>query len=73
METISMYVLILVSVALIATILMQQSDAGMGALFGDGDDGSIQRTRRGVELKLFQMSIVLAVAFAGFSLVLFLI
>jgi protein translocase SecG subunit len=73
MDTIISYLLIILSVALIAVILMQVSESGMGALFGDDGEDGINRTRRGAEKMLFHISIVLAVAFAGFSLVLFLI
>ncbi|GMU74281.1 MAG: hypothetical protein AMXMBFR44_4780 [Candidatus Campbellbacteria bacterium] len=50
------------AVVLIVLILMQQSDAGMGAAFG-GDDGGIQRTRRGAERIVFYATITVATLF----------
>jgi preprotein translocase subunit SecG len=51
----------LVSIALIVTILMQLRGGGLGSIFGQAD--SVYRTRRGVEKTLFYLSIVLAVVF----------
>lgn len=53
---------ILISIVLIALILLQTQGSSFGGGFG-GDSGSINRTRRGVELRLFQMTIGIAVAF----------
>lgn len=49
---------ILVSVALIATILFQLRGGGIGGIFGQAD--SVYRTRRGIESTLFKLGIVLA-------------
>jgi len=49
---------ILVSVALIATILFQLHGGGIGGIFGQAD--SVYRTRRGIEGTLFKLGIVLA-------------
>ncbi len=58
------WVQIVLSVLLIATILLQQTGAGLGGAFG-GDDGSTGfHARRGVEKTLLQISIVLAILFA---------
>lgn len=55
---------IILSVALIALILLQRSDAGVGGAFGDqGGNGSHFR-RRGFEKTLFQSTIILAILFA---------
>jgi preprotein translocase subunit SecG len=56
---------VLVSVALIASILMQARGAGLGATFGG--DSSVYRSRRGIEKRLFQFTIMLAVLFVLFS------
>ncbi|MBI5816988.1 MAG: preprotein translocase subunit SecG [Candidatus Yonathbacteria bacterium] len=56
------WVQIALSVLLIATILLQQTGAGVGGAFG-GSDGSINYTRRGFEKILFRSSIVLAILF----------
>lgn len=61
------YIQIVLSVLLIVLILLQQSDAGAGSMFGgDGGDGP-QRTRRGAEQFIFISTIVVAVLFAATS------
>ena len=56
------WVQITLSVLLVATILLQQTGAGVGGAFG-GSDGSINYTRRGFEKILFHSSIVLGILF----------
>ena len=56
---------IVVSVVLIAVILLQTRNSGLGSSFG-GD--SIYKTRRGLDRTLFQMTIVLAILFGIISL-----
>lgn len=56
------YIQMALAVLLIVGILMQQSDASLGAVFGGGNDaGGVKRTRRGVEKILFNGSIIVAV------------
>ncbi len=55
----------IVSIALIASILMQARGAGLGATFGG--DSSVYRSRRGIEKRLFQFTVVLAALFVIFS------
>jgi preprotein translocase subunit SecG len=55
----------LVAIALIASILLQARGAGLGAAFGG--DSSVYRSRRGIEKRLFQFTIVLGVLFVIFS------
>lgn len=50
---------ILVSIALIASILFQLRGGGIGGIFGQAD--SVYRTRRGIESTLFKLTIILAV------------
>jgi preprotein translocase subunit SecG len=50
---------ILVSAALIATMLFQLHGGGIGGIFGQAD--SVYRTRRGIESTLFRLGIVLVV------------
>jgi preprotein translocase subunit SecG len=57
---------LIVSVALMASILMQARGVGLSAAFGG--DSSVYRSRRGVEKRLFQFTIVLTVLFVIFSL-----
>lgn len=64
METLLPYIQIVLAIFLSAGILLQQSEAGMGAVFGGGDDsGGIHRTRRGFELTVFRATIVFAILF----------
>ena len=57
---------ILVSVALIVAILMQARGTGLSGTFGG--DSAVYRSRRGVERRLWQFTIVLLVLFVIFSL-----
>lgn len=56
---------LLVAIALIATILAQLHGGGLGGIFGQAD--SVYRTRRGVEKTLFRLTIILAVIFVVFA------
>lgn len=58
------YAQIIVSVILVATILLQQSAAGVGGALGGSDMGSFHQTRRGFEKFLFYLSLVCAILFA---------
>ena len=57
------YIQILLSILLIAVVLLQQSDAGLGSAFGGGDNMSGIHTRRGLEKILFNSSIILGILF----------
>jgi preprotein translocase subunit SecG len=57
---------LLVSIALMASVLMQARGAGLGATFGG--DSSVYRSRRGIEKRLFQFTIVLGILFVIFSI-----
>ena len=52
---------IVLSIALILVILFQVKGGGLGGIFGQ--PGSVYRTKRGVEKRLFQLTIVLVVLF----------
>jgi preprotein translocase subunit SecG len=54
--------LIITSIALVASVILQSKNAGLGGLTG-GDTGSIFTARRGVEKILFWVTIVLSVIF----------
>lgn len=58
---------ILVAALLILSILLQVKGAGLGGVFGS--EGSVYRTRRGIEKTLFQLTIVLSVLFVLISVV----
>lgn len=59
---------IIISIALIALILLQARGSGLGGIFGGGDS-SVYRTRRGVEKTLFNLTIVVALAFFMVSII----
>ena len=56
---------ILISIALIATVLFQLRGGGIGGIFGQAD--SVYRTRRGIESTLFKLTIILAVLLVVFA------
>ena len=58
---------LLVSIALMASILLQARGAGLSGTFGG--DSAVYRSRRGVEKRLWQFTIVLMVLFVIFSVV----
>ena len=62
---------IIVSIALIASILLQARGTGLSSTFGG--DSAVYRSRRGIEKSLFRFTIVLGVLFVLFSLVSFLL
>ena len=55
---------IILSILIVAAVLLQQSDAGIGGAFGGGEGGGMEHTRRGFEKFLFNGTIVLAILFA---------
>lgn len=57
---------ILLSVLLIAAILLQNRGAGIGGTFGG--DSAMYHTKRGLEKRLHQATIAIAVLFLGFAL-----
>lgn len=61
MHTIINIAQIIVSLLLIIGILMQQRGGGLSTVFGG--DGSVYRTRRGIEKIIFIATIILAVLF----------
>jgi preprotein translocase subunit SecG len=56
----------ILAVALIASILLQQRGTGLGGAFGG--EVTAYRSRRGIERTLFRLTILLAVLFVIFSL-----
>jgi preprotein translocase subunit SecG len=54
--------LVIVSVALILSVILQSKGAGLGGLTG-ADTGGIFTARRGVEKTLFYVTIILGVLF----------
>ncbi len=60
---------ILISIALVAAILMQARGTGLSGTFGG--DSAVYRSRRGVERRLWQFTLLLLVLFVLFALVAF--
>ena len=56
----------ILAVALISSILLQQRGTGLGGAFGG--EVTAYRSRRGIERTLFRLTILLAVLFVVFSL-----
>lgn len=58
------YIQIVLSIILIAGILLQRSEAGLGSAFGSENAAGGRFARRGFERTLFKLTIVVAVLFA---------
>ena len=71
-ETILFFALVISAVGLTTAILMQSRGSGLGATFGGGD-ASTYRSRRGVEQRLYQFTIVLAVVFVFVSMLVYIV
>ncbi len=54
--------LVILAVALVASILMQVRGAGLGSVFGG--TGTVFKTKRGIERLLFNATILIATLFA---------
>ena len=59
--------LIITSVALVASVILQSKGAGLGGLTG-GDTGGVFSARRGIEKTLFRITIGLSVLFFGLAI-----
>ncbi|MBP9855871.1 MAG: preprotein translocase subunit SecG [Candidatus Pacebacteria bacterium] len=57
------WIQIIVSALLVAAILLQQSEASLGSAFGAHQSGGFHE-KRGLEKKLFIVTIILAIIFA---------
>lgn len=57
---------LIVSIALTLAVLLQSRGSGLGGTFGG--DSAVYRSRRGIERRLWQFTIVLMILFAVFSL-----
>jgi preprotein translocase subunit SecG len=66
MQTPLLIAQMILAIALLAAILLQQRGTGLGGAFGG--EVTAYRSRRGIERTLFRMTIVLAVLFVAFSL-----
>jgi preprotein translocase subunit SecG len=63
------FAMMLVSIGLVAAILLQSRGAGLGSTFGG--DSSVYRSRRGIEKRLFQFTILLGALWVTFALVIY--
>lgn len=61
------YIQIVLSVALVGCILLQQTGAGMGGAFGGDNFSAGFHTRRGLEKYLFYTTMVIGVLFGATS------
>jgi len=59
--------LIITSVSLIASVILQSKGAGLGGLTG-GDTGGVYTARRGIERTLFWVTIILSVIFFALAI-----
>ena len=57
----------IIGVFLVISILLQARGSGLSATFGG--DSSVYRSRRGIERRLWQFTILLAILFCAFSIV----
>lgn len=64
---------VITAILLIVVILLQNRGSGVGGVFGGGGGGGVYMTKRGLEKKLFNATIILAVVFVIISLAVFLI
>ncbi len=60
---------LILSIALMASILLQARGTGLSGTFGG--DSAVYRSRRGVERRLWQFTVLLLVLFVLFALVSF--
>ncbi|MCD6356715.1 MAG: preprotein translocase subunit SecG [Anaerolineaceae bacterium] len=60
--------LIITSIALIISIILQNKGVGLGGLTGQ-DAGSIFSARRGIEKTLFWITVILAISFIALVIV----
>lgn len=67
METFLHIGLILTSIALIASIILQSKGAGLGGLSGS-DSGGVFTARRGIEKTLFRVTIIFSVVFFALAI-----
>ena len=58
---------IVLAIALIFVILLQVKGGGLGGIFGQAD--TVYRTKRGLERRLFQLTVVLVVLFVTVAIV----
>ncbi|MBT3418814.1 MAG: preprotein translocase subunit SecG [Candidatus Magasanikbacteria bacterium] len=63
LNTVILFLDVIVGLVLIIAILLQQKGAGLGAGFGGSGGGGVVSTRRGVDLFLYKVTIVSSILF----------
>jgi len=66
MQNIFSIIQIILAIALVTVILLQQKGSGLGAAFGGS--GNIYNTKRGADKFLYQATIVIAILFFGIAI-----
>jgi len=66
MQTPLLIAQMILAIALLASILLQQRGTGLGGAFGG--EVTAYRSRRGIERTLFRLTVVLAILFVAFNL-----
>lgn len=67
MQTYLSVALIVISLGLIFTILLQVKGGGLGGIFGQPD--TVFRTKRGIEKTLYQLTVALMIIFIIVSII----
>lgn len=69
LKTILPWIQIVLATLIVAGVLLQQSDAGLGSSFGMDSRAGSFRTKRGLEKFIFVGTIIVAILFVVFSVV----
>jgi protein translocase SecG subunit len=67
MKSVLIYIHLIVSILLIASVLLQQKGQALGSAFGG--DSSFYSTKRGIQKTLYWSTIILAIIFIALSLI----
>jgi preprotein translocase subunit SecG len=60
--------MIILSIALVASIVLQSKGAGLGGLTGGGESGGVFSARRGLEKTLFRITVILSIMFFSLAI-----
>ncbi|MEK7547109.1 MAG: preprotein translocase subunit SecG [Patescibacteria group bacterium] len=67
MKTLIAVAQVVVSVAIVILILLQERSTGLSGIFGGSDGGAFYQTRRGMEKIIFSATVALAIIFLGLA------
>lgn len=67
METFLDIAMIITSITLVISVVLQSKGAGLGGLSG-GDTGGVFSARRGIEKTLFRITIILSIIFFSLAI-----